>query len=72
MENQLTTHSDFYTDKELARKLSLSPSWVRGQRYKRAHGQPHILNLEPRYIGTCPRYVSAEVDRFVASIIGES
>lgn len=58
----------FYTDKEVARRLSLSPSWVRGQRYKRAHGRAHIFDLEPRYIGTCARYVAAEVEAFVASI----
>lgn len=58
----------FYTDKDVARRLNLSPSWVRGQRHKRAHGVAHIFNLEPRYIGTCARYVAAEVEAFVASI----
>jgi len=58
----------FLTDKDVARKLSLSPSWVRVQRHKRAKGLPHILNVDARYIGTCPRYLAAEVDAFVASI----
>jgi len=58
----------FYNDKDVARRLNLSPSWVRGQRHKRAHGQAHILDLEPRYIGSCPRYVATEVEAFVASI----
>jgi hypothetical protein len=58
----------FYKDKDVARRLNLSPSWVRGQRHKRAHGLAHIFNLEPRYIGSCPRYVAAEVEAFVASI----
>jgi hypothetical protein len=59
---------EFYTDKDVARILNLSPSWVRGQRHKRAHGLPHIFDLEPRYIGSCSRYVAAEVEAFVASI----
>jgi len=60
----------FYTDKDIARRLNLSPSWVRGQRHKRTHGLPHILDVEPRYIGSCPRYVVGEVEAFIASIAG--
>ena len=60
----------FYCDKDIARRLNLSPSWVRGQRHKRTHGLPHILDLEPRYIGSCPRYVAEEVEAFIASIAG--
>lgn len=58
----------FLNDKEVARILGLSPSWVRGQRYKRSHGLPHFLEIDPRYIGTCPRYVRAEIDAFVAAL----
>ena len=59
----------FYSDKDIARRLNLSPSWVRGQRHKRKHGQPHILDIEPRYIGSCPRYVADEVETFISSIV---
>ena len=59
---------DFYNDKDVARKLSLSTSWVRGQRHKRSKGLPHSLNVDARYIGTCPRYVRGEIDVYVASI----
>lgn len=59
---------DFYTDKDVARKLNLSPSWVRVQRLKRRRGEPHILNVDARYIGSCPRYVRPEIDAFVAAI----
>ena len=59
----------FYNDKDIARRLNLSPSWVRGQRHKRKNGQPHILEIEPRYIGSCPRYVADEVETFIASIV---
>ena len=58
----------FYSDKDVARRLNMSPSWVRGQRHKRKHGQSHLLDLEPRYIGTCARYVRAEVEAFVSSL----
>lgn len=58
----------FYSDKDVARRLNLSPSWVRGQRHKRKHGEDHILDIEPRYIGSCPRYVAAEVEAFIAAL----
>lgn len=64
----LTMETFFYTDKDIARRLNLSPSWVRGQRHKRRRGEPHILNIEPRYIGSCPRYVAEEVEAFIAAI----
>lgn len=60
----------FYNDKDIARRLSLSPSWVRGQRHKRRNGQPHILDIDPRYIGSCPRYVVSEVEAFIGAIEG--
>jgi hypothetical protein len=57
--------TEFYSDKDVARIFNLSPSWVRGQRHKRKHGEPHIFNLEPRFIGRCARYVRAEVEALV-------
>jgi len=64
----MQTEPAFYTDKDVARKLNLSPSWVRVQRHKRAKGLPHTLNVDARYIGTCPRYVRGEIEAFVAAI----
>lgn len=64
----MTIEPAFLNDKEIARILGLSPSWVRGQRYKRSHGLPHILDLQPRYIGSCPRYVRDEVEAFVSAL----
>jgi len=61
--------SVFLTDKDVARCLNLSPSWVRGQRYKRRHGLPHILDVDVRYIGSCARYLRSEIDAFVAGLI---
>lgn len=60
--------AEFYTDKELARRLNISPSWIRGQRLKRSKGEPHILELEPRYIGSCVRYDVGEAEAFIANI----
>lgn len=59
---------DFLTDRDVARRLNLSTSWVRVQRHYRAKGRPHFLTVDPRYIGKCPRYVREEIDAFVAAI----
>jgi hypothetical protein len=66
----MTIQPDFYTDKDVARKLSLSPSWVRAQRHYRSKGLPHIFKVDARYIGTSPRYVREDVEAFVTSIKG--
>ncbi len=58
----------FYTDKDIAHRLRVSPSWVRGQRLKRSRGEDHVLDLEPRYIGSCVRYVVAEAEALIAAI----
>lgn len=67
--NELQIEPDFYTDKDVARKLNLSASWVRVERHKRRRGLQHTLNVDPRYIGKCPRYLRADIDAFVASIV---
>ena len=59
----------FYTDKDVARLLRMSPSWVRVQRFKRRHSQPHVLDVEPRLIGSSPRYVRAEVEGFIDRLL---
>jgi predicted DNA-binding transcriptional regulator AlpA len=67
-EKLMTIEPAFLNDKEVARLLGLSSSWVRGQRFRRSHGLPHILTLKPRYIGSCPRYVRVEVEEFVSQL----
>lgn len=67
----MSIEPDFYTDKDVARRLNLSPSWVRGQRHKRKHGLPHIMEVDPRYIGTCARYLRAEIDAFIGKIASQ-
>lgn len=64
----MTIEPAFFTDKDVARRLNLSPSWVRGQRHKRLKGLPHIFDVDARYIGSCPRYVKAEIEAFVDAI----
>ncbi|MDG5489062.1 helix-turn-helix domain-containing protein [Sphingomonas sp. BGYR3] len=61
---------EFYADKDIAKILNMSPEWVRGQRHRRKHGLPCILDLEPRYIGACPRYSRDDVEAFVAALKG--
>jgi hypothetical protein len=67
VQNSIITPA-FYTDKDVARRLNLSPSWVRVQRHKRRQGQLHTLNLDPRCIGGAVRYVASEVEAFIVAI----
>lgn len=64
-----TTVRAFYNDKDIAIRLNLSPSWVRGQRHKRRQGQPHILTIDPCYIGKSPRYAVEDIEAFIASLM---
>ena len=59
----------FYSDKDVARRLSMSPSWVRQQRFKRSRGLANDFDLEPCRIGGGVRYVVAEVEAYVAAIV---
>ena len=63
---------EFYSDKDIARILSMSPAWVRGQRHKRRQGENCIFDLEPRYIGSAARYVREEVEAFIANLRGRA
>ena len=55
-------------DKELARLLSMSTSYVRKQRWLRRHGQPHIMILDPIMLGTSPRYRRSDVQAWLESL----
>jgi hypothetical protein len=59
----------FYSDKDVARRLSMSPSWVRQQRFKKSRGLANDFDLEPCRIGGGVRYVVAEVEAYVAAIV---
>lgn len=60
----------FYSDKDVARILNISPTWVRQQRFRRAHKLPNGFDLEPCRIGGCVRYVADEVHALVAAYKG--
>jgi hypothetical protein len=70
MEKLMSIEPAFYTDKDIARRLGLSASWIRVQRHKRKMGLPHVLEISPRYIGSSPRYVRDEVEALISKLVG--
>ena len=58
----------FIDDSELAKRLSMSPGWVRNQRWRRRHDQPHALTIDPVMIGASPRYRIEDVEAWIASL----
>ena len=52
-------------DAWIASQLQMKPSTIRAQRHKRKNGQPHWLTLDPVLIGTKPRYVRADVEKWL-------
>jgi len=56
-----------WNDKMVAYSLCMSPSWVRGERYKRRHSLPHQLDIDPVLIGSKPLYVADEIRAFIAN-----
>lgn len=65
----MSIQAALYTDKDVARRLNMSASWVRGQRHKRRHGHDHVLDIDPVMIGSCPRYVGADVEAFLLRLV---
>ena len=63
-------HKIFMKDSEVAGLFGVSLSWVRGQRFKKNHGQDHIFNIEPVYIGSMPRYRQQDVFDWMENISG--
>lgn len=54
----------FVSDSDIAHILGMSKSWVRKERFNRRHGHPHILDIDPIYFGSSPRYSEADVIRW--------
>ena len=50
----------FLSDKDLAKVLGMSQSWIRKQRYLRSRGEDHVLTLDAIYLGASPRYRQSE------------
>lgn len=60
-------------DKEVARLLGMSQSWVRVQRWKRSVNQPHSLNVNALMIGKAPRYRLSDIEEWLDALeAGES
>lgn len=57
-------------DGDIATRLRVSKSWVRGQRFKRNHELPHLLAIDPVFIGKCPRYRAAEFEAWFNGLSG--
>jgi hypothetical protein len=58
----------YMNDRQVAAVFAMSTPWVRGQRFKRAHGLPHILTLDAIYLGTSRRYLAEDVDRLAKTL----
>ncbi len=46
----------FVDDHWLAQRIGMKVATIRSQRFKRRHGLPHWLDLDPVMIGSKPRY----------------
>jgi hypothetical protein len=56
-------------DASFASMLSMSTSWIRGERSKRLKGKDHTLEIDPVMIGSSPRYLISDVEAFIASLV---
>jgi hypothetical protein len=55
-------------DHKVAKMLSISPEWVRNQRWRRRRGLEHVLTVEPVMIGRSPRYRIEDVETWIAEL----
>ncbi len=46
----------FVDDQWIAERIGMKVATIRSQRFKRRHGLPHWLDLDPVMIGSKPRY----------------
>ena len=45
----------------ISKKLLMSKSWVRKERFCRRHGKGHVFDIDPVMIGSVPRYKRSDV-----------
>ena len=57
------------TDRSVAEALSMSQSWVRGQRSDRINDRAHILDIDPVMVGSSPRYLVSDVEAFIEKLV---
>ena len=55
----------FLSDKDLAKVLNMSQSWIRKQRYLRARNKDHVLALDAIYLGASPRYRTEDFNEWL-------
>ncbi len=55
-------------DKEVARRVAMSPQWVRQQRHRRRKGLPHSFTVDAILLGSSPRYSVGDLDTWLASL----
>jgi len=60
-----TTIEDYLSDNDVAKKISVSSSWLRKQRHLRNKGEQHALDVDAIYIGNSPRYKASEINRWL-------
>jgi hypothetical protein len=59
-------------DKDIARELRLSASWVRKQRWLRRHGADHVLRIDPVLVGNTPRYRTEDFRIWIEGLQGKA
>ena len=52
-------------DRRVADLFSMSRSWIRQERFRRRHGQSHVLDIDPVLVGTTPRYMCDEIEGLI-------
>ena len=55
-------------DAYVAKRISMSPGWVRKQRFNRRHGLPHVLTIDPVMIASVPRYWLEDVRAWIKAL----
>ena len=55
-------------DAYIAKRLSMSISFIRKQRFLRRRGLPHVFDIDPVMIGSSPRYPLEDVDAWIAAL----
>jgi predicted DNA-binding transcriptional regulator AlpA len=59
-------------DKQVAQLLSFSVSWVRGQRWRRSHGEGHVFDVDSIQLGRSVRYRYEDVITWLEMRAAES
>ena len=61
----ITKTTPLLCDKDVAKLLRISASWVRQQRFRRRRGDEHVFTVEPVLLGSVPRYRAEEIEEWI-------